>query len=120
MAKTNPWLVALSILMLSLAACSARPTQAERTPAPTVIVEPVFTQPSGDLPLTEADVPRVPLEEAKTALDSGAAVLVDVRPPEAFASSHVAGAINIPLADIEGNPADLTLDKDEWIITYCT
>ena len=108
------------LLILVSAACSAQPAQTEPTSAATQIIEPVFTQPSGDRPLTEADVPRVSLEQAKAALDSGAAIIVDVRPPGDFEASHVAGSVNIPLPEIENNPTGLTLDKNEWIITYCT
>jgi 3-mercaptopyruvate sulfurtransferase SseA len=118
MKKTKSVFVLLLILVS--AGCSAQPTQMEPASAPTQIIEPVSTPSSGDLPLTEADVPRISLEQAKTALDSGAAIVVDVRPPEAFAESHVIGAINIPLAEIEGNPAGLTLEREQWIITYCT
>ena len=105
-----------------LSACSAQPTQALPTAAPTQ------TLPSGhgitseerELPLTDAEVPRLSLEEAKAALDSGAAILVDVRSPDAFAASHAVGAISVPLGEIERNISGLPLDRDEWIITYCT
>ncbi len=69
---------------------------------------------------TDSEVPRVTTGEAKAALEKGAAVIVDVRSPAAFQMSHVAGAISIPLADIEAKPNDLKLDKNQWIITYCT
>ncbi len=72
------------------------------------------------LPQTEADVPRVTAEEAKAALDSGTAVIVDVRILESFAAQHIQGALSIPLAGIEADPAGVKLDKDKWIITYCT
>jgi 3-mercaptopyruvate sulfurtransferase SseA len=85
------------------------------TPAP---VPPTAT--ATRLPLTEADVPRISVKDAKAALDSGEAVIVDVRSIAAYAESHVAGARNIPLANIERNPAGVSLDKDRWIITYCT
>jgi 3-mercaptopyruvate sulfurtransferase SseA len=107
-------LIVLIIIVAS--ACSVQPTQS----APTVVVEPGSTQPSGDLPLTEGEVPRVTIEEAKAALESGAAVIVDVRDPAQYEKSHVAGAISIWLDDIEANPTGLSLDKDQWIITYCT
>jgi rhodanese-related sulfurtransferase len=60
------------------------------------------------------------VEAAKAALDSGAAVVVDVRDPAQYEQSHVAGAISIWLEDIEANPTGLNVDKDQWIITYCT
>ena len=117
---TKSILVLILVALFVLSACSPQGTQMVPTSAPTQIVEPAYPQPSGEFPLTERDVPRVSVEEAKAALDSGVAIIVDVRSPAAFETSHVAGAINIPLGEIERNPAGLDLPKDEWIITYCT
>jgi rhodanese-related sulfurtransferase len=72
------------------------------------------------VPQTEADVPRVTVEEAKSAFDSGKAIIVDVRSAEAYAEGHAAGAISIPLSEFENNINNLPLDKDQWIIPYCT
>ena len=57
---------------------------------------------------------------ARAALERGEAVIVDVRSDAAYEVSHIAGAINIQLGEIETNPTGLNLDKDQWIITYCT
>jgi rhodanese-related sulfurtransferase len=54
------------------------------------------------------------------AVQSGEAVIVDVRSLQAFQASHIPGAVSIPLAEIETSPAGLNLDKSKWIITYCT
>ena len=108
----------LALLLLLNSACSAQQTQMEPTFGPTQIVEP--TQSLDQLPVTEADVPRVSVKEAKAAFDSGEAIIVDVRSDAAYEASHVAGAINIQLGEIESNPAGLKLDKSQWIITYCT
>jgi 3-mercaptopyruvate sulfurtransferase SseA len=105
------------ILILAISACNI---QAESTSGPTQVIEPVSTQSAGNLPLTEAEVPRVTVAEAKAAFDSGAAIIVDVRGSDAYETSHIAGAINIPLTEFETNPEGLNLDKDQWIITYCT
>lgn len=102
------------VSLFAISACSAPPAQS------TQIGEPMFTQPVGDLPASDAEVPRVSLEEAKAALDSDAAVIVDVRSVEAYEASHVAGAISVPLEEIVADPAGSILDQDEWIITYCT
>ena len=126
MPRTKLDLLILGTLVWVFAACNGEPVQIQPTPisptsAPTQIVEPVLTESvDADLPQTDADVPRVSLEEAKAALDSGAAVIVDVRSPEFYEASHIPGAISIPLPDIERNPTGVGLDKDEWIITYCT
>jgi 3-mercaptopyruvate sulfurtransferase SseA len=105
------------ILLLAASACNI---QTGSTSAPTQIIEPVSTQSTGDIPLTEAEVPRVTVEEAKAAFDSGEAIIVDVRGSDAYETSHIAGAINIQLGEFETNPEGLNLDKDQWIITYCT
>jgi len=86
---------------------------------PTQALGPAIIETQSELPLTEAELPRVSVEEAKAALDSGAAIIVDVRDPGQYAAGHVAGAINIQLGEIETNPTGLNLDKDQWIITYC-
>ena len=78
------------------------------------------TQGQADLPLTEADVPRITVEDAKAAVDGSEAVIVDVRSAESFAAGHIAGAISIPLAEFETNISNIALEKDQWIITYCT
>jgi len=72
------------------------------------------------VPQTEDAVPRVTVEEAQSALESGEAIIVDVRSTESYAADHAAGAISIPLAEFENNITNLPLDKDQWIITYCT
>ena len=105
----------LVLLALTVSACSAA-TQ----PAPTVIVELTSPPVDSNLPQTEADVPRVTVEQALTALNSGTAVIVDVRSTESFVASHIVGALSIPLAQIEADPAGVKLDKNQWIITYCT
>jgi 3-mercaptopyruvate sulfurtransferase SseA len=95
-------IAALCVGMLS--ACSAFAPTAE--PTPTYI--------------TEASVPRVSIEEARVALESGAAIIVDVRSKQAYDESHIPGAINILLGEFETNINSIALDKDQWIITYCT
>jgi 3-mercaptopyruvate sulfurtransferase SseA len=64
------------------------------------------------------EVPRVSLEEAKSALDAGSAIFLDVRSQQSYESQHIPGALNIPLPDMEARLGEL--DKAEWIITYCT
>jgi len=116
--------LSVSVLILTTLACNfvAPTAQATLPPtlsAPTVIVEPT-SSPRLDLPRDENAVPRVSVEQAKAALDSGAAIVVDVRPEQSYALEHIAGSISIPLAEIETDPTGLKLDKKQWIITYCT
>jgi 3-mercaptopyruvate sulfurtransferase SseA len=113
--------LALSIIVLTSTACAAlNPIVPTAEPEPTyVIVEPTYpsTESSG---LTEASVPRVSIEEAQVAQTSGAAIIVDVRSKQAYDESHIPGAINILLGEFETNINGVALDKDQWIITYCT
>ena len=113
---------ALLVTVLAVSIMSACSAQATPTAVPTLTLQPGhgITSDEPELPLTEAEVPRVSLEEAKAALDSGAAILVDVRSSNAFEESHAVGAISIPLDEIERNITGLPLEKDQWIITYCT
>jgi 3-mercaptopyruvate sulfurtransferase SseA len=92
-------LIVIIVLLVSLSACAS--------PAP-------------QIPQTEDAVPRVTVEEAKSAFEDGKAIIVDVRSAESYAAGHMAGAISIPLANFENNIEGLSLDKDQWIITYCT
>jgi hypothetical protein len=122
---------AISALIFASLACNTLMPATEPPSGPTtvsvdptstlvVIVEPTSPVEEPDLPATEAEVPRVPLEQALTAYTAGAAIFVDVRSPGDFEISHIPGAINIPLSEFENNIANVDLEKDAWIITYCT
>jgi hypothetical protein len=110
--------ILLVVLLFVLSACGVQPTEVQPTLPPTQILEPALTP--ENLPHSEAEVPRISVEEARTAFESGAAIMVDVRDPGAFDESHIAGASSVPLEEIEQNLTGLTLDKEQWIITYCT
>ena len=118
--KIKILLIAAALLSITIA-CNAALPQTGSDPLPTI--QSIATQPKTEgqnIPLTEADVPRISVEDAKAAVDNDGAVIVDVRSAESFAAGHVAGAISIPLLNFESNPADIPLEKDQWIITYCT
>jgi hypothetical protein len=125
--------ITIAFFIFFVTACSAATTaptsDANSTPnlIPTQIDELTLPStksptkaPARNLPLTDADVPRVTVENAKAALDAGVAIIVDVRSQEAYDAQHIAGAIFISLADMESTTADLKLYKNKWIITYCT
>ena len=101
--------IAVAFLTITTLACNA------------LLPLPNQTQESqGNIPQTEAEVPRVEVEAAKAALDSGQAVIVDVRSEEVYNISHIAGALHIPLGAFETDIANIDLPKEQWIITYCT
>jgi hypothetical protein len=56
-----------------------------------------------------------PADELKKQLDSGSTVLIiDVRSPASFEKETIPGAINIPLAELEGHLK--TMPKDTFIV----
>ena len=55
---------------------------------------------------------RISLEEAKAMIDSGNAVVIDVRQPDEWASGHVAGATHIPVDDVLARIDELPTNKD--------
>ena len=110
----------IALITVTLISCSPASTPtSEPQFNPSVAEENLTLSPDG-LPLTEADVPRVSVEEAYTAIQNGEAVVVDVRNLESYLSSHVAGALSIPLVQVETDLESANLDKEQWIITYCT
>ncbi len=66
---------------------------------------------------SEADVPRISIEEAKKALDDGSVVFVDARAEEGYRQGHIKGAVSIPTATDE---AFRSLPKGKKIVVYCT
>jgi hypothetical protein len=67
----------------------------------------------------KAAVRRIAPEEAAMLVQTGEAILLDVRIKEAFDTEHIKGAVNIPYADIESR-ARAELTPTRWIIPYCT
>ena len=64
------------------------------------------------------NIPRVTVAEAKAAQENGSAIILDVRDEESYTNSHIAGALLIPLTELQQRLKEL--DKEKWIITYCT
>ena len=65
------------------------------------------------------EIPRITAEQAKAALDSGAAAIVDVRSQSQYERGRISGASSIPLDQIIAGEIG-PLEPDDWIITYCT
>lgn len=113
---------AIISLALATLACQTLLPQADSTAPAPLLTQPGLDQPSpGNQPsLTEDQVPRISVSEAKAAVDSGQAILVDVRSAESYAAGRAAGSINIPLANFENNIGSISLQKEQWIVTVCT
>lgn len=104
----------IALLLLATLACqSILPTEAPPTLPP--------AQPHGNSVLQSEDqVPRIDVREAKAAYDSGAAIFIDTRSVDAFAQKHITNALSIPVDKFETELANISLEKSQWIITYCT
>ncbi|MGH9768509.1 MAG: rhodanese-like domain-containing protein [Blastocatellia bacterium] len=66
----------------------------------------------------EDKMPRVSVEEAKKLVADGKAIIIDVRGPEAYKTSHIKGALDIPLSKLESGDFK-NVPKDKRIIAYC-
>lgn len=65
----------------------------------------------------DSEVPRISIEDAKTAYDKKDSVFVDARSTDIYKQEHITGAINIPLGtDNEFG----SLPKGKRIIVYCS
>jgi 3-mercaptopyruvate sulfurtransferase SseA len=81
--------------------------------------------PPAPQPVVMTQAPEPSLESAKRIerdaaiklVDEKKAVFVDVRPKDAYDTSHIKGAMNIPLSDLLARMKELPTNKE--IITYC-
>jgi len=64
-------------------------------------------------------MPRVSAEELKRLMAAGRAVIVDVRSAEDYRGTHIQGAINLPLQQIEAGQFP-NLPRNKRLISYCT
>jgi Rhodanese-like domain len=67
---------------------------------------------------SEDQVKRIAAEDVRDKINSGSAVVVDVRDAAAFAKEHIPGSINIPFSSVQTQMSQLPKDKE--IITLCT
>lgn len=70
--------------------------------------------PQGD----KSEVPRIAAEDLRVKTRDNAVVVIDVRDAASYASGHIPGALNIPMASVESNLD--RIPKDREIVTYCT
>lgn len=69
-------------------------------------------------PRTDADMPRITLEEFKKDLAAGLIVAVDVRSPETYRAGHIPGAIQASGEALKRKAADFK-GSDKTVVTYC-
>ena len=63
------------------------------------------------------DFATITPQDLEQRLAVGAAVLVDVRPPEEYAAGHLPAAISLPLAELPTRLEELPPDR--LVVTYC-
>lgn len=63
------------------------------------------------------DSTAVDTDELLRRLESGEAVVLDVRPGSEYAAGHLPGALHIPLEELESRLAELPADRE--IVAYC-
>jgi len=59
----------------------------------------------------------VPAEELLDRVRKGLVTVLDVRPPDEYAAGHIAGAVNVPLAELEKYLHKLKPKKE--VVAYC-
>ena len=65
-----------------------------------------------------SSVKDVSVSEARELIDSGA-VVVDVRDKSVSGSSHITGALLIPLENLAARVSEVSVDKSTPIVVYC-
>jgi 3-mercaptopyruvate sulfurtransferase SseA len=112
---------AIAAIML-LAACNSTEQQRAAGNANTNTAGPApnpNTPASQSAPATPSDgVRRVTPAELKQAVDSGSAIIVDVRGASAYETAHIKGARWIPTDQVLAKAEELPRDK--MIVTYCS
>jgi len=67
---------------------------------------------------SEAEVPRISVEDSKKEVEAGNAIIIDTRGVNAFKSEHIAGSISLPAGSTEDQFKDLPPGKK--YILYCS
>ena len=84
------------------------PADAQKAPEPAAAAAPASRQ----------EAARITAAELKPLVDKGEAVLLDVRSARAWQNGHAAGALHVPLDEIEAQLSQLP--KDKLVAAYCT
>lgn len=78
-----------------------------------------------DVPAAPGDAPtfgRLSVAEARALVDSGGGVLVDTRSRHLYDNAHAAGALSLPVSEIEAAEGRVRVDSvppDRLLILYC-
>ena len=69
--------------------------------------------------LETGTITREELSELIDSVRAGQMTLVDVLSPESYATRHIPGAVNLPVADIPERAREVLPDRDAPIVLYC-
>ena len=103
---------AVVMAVLALAACNSNDPKGNTAAVPAAPAD-------KSAHIAPADgVKRVTTVELRDGLDKGTAVVIDVRPAQAYTAAHIKGSTNIPLDQV---PMRLNeLPRDKMIVAYCS
>jgi len=138
-AKLISLALVVALLVLIAQACGGKEKEEITTPSPTptATLMPPTTPTPASIPTSEptptptptasptamptpTEVPTVSVEEAKNKLDSGQSfVLLDVRDKAAFDTSHIDGAVSIPLAELPDRFTEILPNSEVIIYANC-
>lgn len=94
--------------VLALTGCKSQPNTETADPA-------ASTKPAAS-PVLE----KISAEDAKSMMDESPDItILDVRTKEEYNSGHIAGAVLIPVDDIEDSAENILKDKSATILVYC-
>jgi len=100
-------------------ATTSSPSPIASTTAPVTFTSDTAPTPSEHSQSPEkAAVARMSAEDLRERVNGGSVVVIDVRDANSYAQGHIAGALNIPFASVEGQLD--TIPKGKQIVTYCT
>lgn len=105
------WFVFATRQVTTRAAILATPVASSNTIASSItpVASPAIPYP---------EIKRVSLGDAKAAFELKSAVFIDVRGEPYYTESHIPGAISMTYDELASRMSEL--DKNAWIITYCT
>jgi 3-mercaptopyruvate sulfurtransferase SseA len=108
--------IVMLLSVVLIAACAPTPTPVPPVPTQTPLPPPPTPSPT-PLPRYPEDVSRVSVEVAYQQLGKNNVVFIDTRPLPQYTSSHIKGAISVPMEEFESRLKELPRDKD--LILYC-
>lgn len=107
---------ACALLFAGLAATRNRAVATPESQAATPATQSLPTLASS--PASLESIPRVSVTALRESIERGEVVVIDVRDIDSYTTSHIAGALHVPLSRIESEIPWLRGSKP--IVTYCT